>query len=391
MSKRASVIVKEDPMSESTIVKLKAKGVELPSGITEEEWAVEKVKFQNPRIRLLLGCIHLIEEVLDSNYAILHCSRSRLIKIWQHVRKVCHLIRSGISPTLKEPSMFPDLDAAIHKADYSFKVLEISVIKAIERYPDQLTPDQQPAVRELLCVSVNSIYSFLRDTLGELLANDPRSRYDADYFLSKSFARDIEESESLYSSVYELRERMDGLQKLCSFEFETLLRHWEKEQMIPPPESWTKTEKLLQMLLDDLVPKLKEVLSQRSVRVKEIESLDRYAFEIPHQCKALIEIYEVGREVVGTVKSTNGGTLKEREQTVEDLLRWHRVVSRRMFLRLSDLETTLRNLACFLPLWQSCIEKRRCLMLSKVAGGMSPHSARSVSGTGDRKRKQAEL
>jgi hypothetical protein len=53
------------------------------------------------------------------------------------------------------------------------------------------------AVRELLCVSVGKIYTFLLDSLGDLLANDPRSQHDVDYFLSKSFAKDIEESEFL--------------------------------------------------------------------------------------------------------------------------------------------------------------------------------------------------
>ncbi len=80
------------------------------------------------------------------------------------------------------------------------------MIADIERYPDLPNSAQLPEVRKLLCVSIGKIHPFLRNTLGEILANDPRSRHDADYFLSRRFAKDIEESEWLYSSVFELRE-----------------------------------------------------------------------------------------------------------------------------------------------------------------------------------------
>ena len=57
--------------------------VELPQGITVADWGLERVRVQNPSIRSYLGCIRLLEEVLDSNYAILHCSPERLLKIWR--------------------------------------------------------------------------------------------------------------------------------------------------------------------------------------------------------------------------------------------------------------------------------------------------------------------
>jgi hypothetical protein len=104
-------------------------GAGLLCGVTDDRWIAERARFQNPRIRSFIGCIRLIEEVLDSNYAILHCSRTRLTKIWQQVRFVCQLIRTEIAPTLKKPSVFPNLDTAIHKADWSFEVLKKSVNK----------------------------------------------------------------------------------------------------------------------------------------------------------------------------------------------------------------------------------------------------------------------
>ena len=96
------------------------------------------------------------------------------------------------------------------------------MLTAIERYDPSLRADQLPEVRKLLCVSIGKIYAFLRDTFGEIVASDPRSRHDADYFLSRRFAQDIEESEWLYSSVYELHDLLDGLEKACSAEFTDL-------------------------------------------------------------------------------------------------------------------------------------------------------------------------
>ena len=62
--------------------------VELPDGVTTADWGLERVRVQNPSIRSYLGCIRLLEEVLDSNYAILNCSPERLLKIWRQVEQV---------------------------------------------------------------------------------------------------------------------------------------------------------------------------------------------------------------------------------------------------------------------------------------------------------------
>ena len=62
--------------------------VPLPEGVTALDWALERVNYQNPRIRSYLGCIRLIEGVLESNYALLHCSPERLLDIWSKVRQM---------------------------------------------------------------------------------------------------------------------------------------------------------------------------------------------------------------------------------------------------------------------------------------------------------------
>ncbi len=102
--------------------------VELPPGITLADWALEKKRSQNPRIRSYLGCIRIIEEVLESNYAILNCSLVRFHQIWRKVRVVSRLIRTELAPTLKESSHFPELDAALNNANAAFEKLNRSVI-----------------------------------------------------------------------------------------------------------------------------------------------------------------------------------------------------------------------------------------------------------------------
>jgi hypothetical protein len=354
--------------------------VELPEGVTAADWGLERVRAQNPSIRSYLGCIRLLEEVLDSNYAILHCSPDRLTKIWHQVEQVCQLMRSELLPTLEEPSVIPSLDEARRHARASFQALAETVLTAIEKYDRSLRPDQLPEVRKLLCLSIGKIHAFLRDTFGEIVANDPRSRHDADYFLSRRFAQDIEESEWLYSSVYELDELLDGLEKACSAEFKDLLAKMRKERMIPPEGEWEQARKLLDILLGDLMPKLKEVLSLRGIRVNDMESLEAHASVISTDCRSLMEVYAVGRQVIEHLKGVGGPTLSEREQRVKDLITCHRVLSGRIMELLTKLHASLRDLAKHIADSKAGIENRRALMLAKDLVEFRPRTDRPVRG-----------
>ena len=352
--------------------------VALPDGVTAADWGLERVRVQNPSIRSYLGCIRLLEEVLDSNYAILHCSPERLLKIWRQVEQVCQLMRSELLPTLEEPSTIPSLDGARRHAEASFRTLAETVLAAIERYDQSLRADQLTEVRKLLCVSIGKIYAFLRDTFGEIVANDPRSRHDADYFLSKRFAQDIEESEWLYSAVYELDELLDGLEKACSAELMDSLPRMRKERMIPPEPEWEQTRKLLDILLADLLPKLKEVLSLRGIRVNDMESLEALASRVSTDCRLLLEVYAVGRDVIEQLKGVGVLTLDDREQRVKDLMSCHRVVSGRMIELLTRLHTSLRDLAKHIGDSKAGIENRRALMLTKDLVEFRPGTSRPV-------------
>ncbi len=217
--------------------------------------------------------------------------------------------------------------------------------------------------------------------MGEILGSDPRSQHDSDYYLSKRFAQEIEESEWLYSSVYELRDYVDELQKTCSDEFKEIMVGMKTDQMITHQAAWEQTRKLIDLLLGGLTPKLKEVLAHRSIRLIEIQRMDGYAFEIPHRCKALMEVYETGREVIEGIKASAGTALGEREQSVRDLTSTHRVVSARMTVLLSRVDDTLRDLAAFIPTWMAAIESRRCLMLTKIPAEIPPRSDRHLRRT----------
>jgi hypothetical protein len=346
--------------------------VVLPEGVTAADWGLERVRVQNPSIRSYLGCLRLLEDVLDSNYAILHCSPERFVKVWRQVEQVCQLMRSELLPTLAAPSVIPCLNEARRHAEVSFRALAEATLTAMERYHDSLRGERLPEVRKLLCVSIGKIHAFLRDTFGEIVANDPRSRHDADYFLSKRFAQDIEESEWLYAAVYELDELLDGVAKAVTVEFTDLLARMRGERMIPPEPEWEQTRRLLDLLLSELIPKLKEVLSLRGIRVNDMEALEAYASSIPSDCRSLQEVYAVGRKVVEHLKRVGGSTIDGRQQRVEDLMSCHRVVSGHLMELLARLHSSVRDLARQIAESKTGIEGRRALMLAKDLAESGP-------------------
>ncbi len=338
---------------------------DLPPGVTVAEWSLERVRVQNPSIRSYLGCIRRLEEVLDSNYAILNCSPDRLSRIWHQVEEVRELIRSELVPTLEEPSVIPSLQDARRHAMASHRELAETVLAPMVEYGHSLRADQLPEVRKLLCVSIGKIYAFLRDSFGEIVASDPRSRHDADYFLSRRFAQDIEESEWLYSSVYELMDLATGLERTCSVQFDELLPRMRQEQMIPSEDDWEEIRRLLENLLSELVPKLKDVLSLRGIRVNDMESLEVLGARISNHCKSLMDVYAVGRDVVEHMQEAGGPTMAERGQKARDLRTCHRVVSGRLIEELAQLAASLRTLAADAAQAKAGIERRRALVLAK--------------------------
>ena len=148
--------------------------------------------------------------------------------------------------------------------------------------------------------------------------------------------------------------------------------------MIPPEPEWEQTRKLLDIVLGDLMPKLKEVLSLRSIRVNDMESLEAHASSISTDCRSLMEVYGVGRAVIEQLKGVDAPTLDDREQRVKDLISCHRVVSGRMIELLTRLQASLRDLATHIADSKAGIEKRRALMLAKDLVEFRPKTSKPV-------------
>lgn len=139
------------------LIRVGEQEIALPEGVTVAEWGLERVTVQNPRIRAFLGCIKLLGGVLESNYAILHCSPERLQEIWRKVRKVTELIRTKIAPLLHVPSRIPDLETARRRAKDSYVLLNESVLKSLDPYPETVAPHRLMELRKLLCVSIGQL------------------------------------------------------------------------------------------------------------------------------------------------------------------------------------------------------------------------------------------
>lgn len=291
----------------------------LPPGLTTTDWIIEKVRWQNPRIRTFLGCIRLLGGVLESNYAILHCSPERLREIWRKVRQVGDLIRTEMTPLLREPSRFPTLEEARQRAELSLDMLADSVLSDLEKFSFEVPGGDLIKVRKLLCVSIGKLHAFLQDTFGEIMASDPRSVHDADYFLSRRFPQDLEEAEWLHATVSRLSDYLGKMDPDRARRLSALATTIDRDKTLPVGMVWEEATEFLTELTDGLTPKLKEVLALRGIRFYEMEILDRYAAEIPTQCRVLAELHTTGRRAIQDMKSTVNGSLPEREQSVRDL------------------------------------------------------------------------
>lgn len=340
--------------------------VPLPEGVTALDWSLERINYQNPRIRSFLGCIRLIEGVLESNYALLHCSPERLLDIWGKVRQVAHLIRTQLAPLLEVSSRIPRLEEARQSAETALSMLDTHVLRGLDRFSDEVPAGQIMEVRKLLCVSIGQIHSFLHDTFGEVMAADPRSLHDADYFLSRRFPRDIEEAEWLHATLIRLGEYLAGLDADRQKHLASVAVAVRRDETVPAPDRWEATADFLEVLLTGLTPKLKEVLALRGVRFYEMEILDRHAFEIPHRCRLLLDLHETAFEGVEGIKGSVGASQPEKEQGVRDLIQCHGAFSRRIAAQISEIDTVLRDLVAFVPLWIEAVEKRRALLLRRM-------------------------
>ena len=349
------------------------KEIPLPDGVTVADWSRERTYWQNPRIRAFLGCIRMLGGVMESNYAILHCSPERLAEIWRKVREVSDLLLTQLAPLLDNPSPFPALEDARAHAEVSLTMLADTVLADLEKFPvGELPAERLMEVRKLLCVSIGKIHAFLQDTFGQIMAGDPRSQHDADYFLSRRFPQDVEEAEWLHATVEKLKVFLTDLDRQRAQRLAPVIRSIREEQSVPTERSWVETQKMLDMVVVSLTPKLKEVLALRGIRFHEMEIIDRYTVDLPVRCNVATTLWSTARHAGDRIKANAGSSRPEREQAVRDLMLCHNVFAERLVQLLADIDKTLRDLMAFVPLWLDGIEMRRALLLKRSVDAKGP-------------------
>jgi len=340
--------------------------VHLPDGVSLSEWALERRRWQNPRIRILLGTIQLLEKVLDSNYAILHCSPDRLQEVWRQVHEVCAVVRTQLAPLFEQPSVVPAIETARQETRISLSMISRKILTRFEHYPGDVAKHQLPEVRKLLCVGIGQLSSFMQDTFGALMAADPRSTNDVDYYLSQRFPRDIEEAEWLYKSVLNLGGLVGRLAQEAGQLLVLRVERLEREQRVLVGEDWQPAEQFIRRL-DELTETLREVLALRGIRFDEMEILDGHSRRIPESCNRLLELHNTACEIIAGIE---GGARRSRvlDPTQQaDLERCHAVFSRRLAAGARQLSAALKDLSTFTPLWLVEISNRRALLLYQTS------------------------
>lgn len=344
--------------------------VTLPEGVSEEQWRREMEGSQNPRLRTLLGCLRRISGALESNIAILHSSPLRLAAIWAIVREVAERIGTDLAPLLARTSVVPDLEAARLAVSANLAHLELTLLAQIDDLPAEPPPGDHEQLRRFLCVAVGNLHGFLQDSFGSLMASDPRGCHDADYYLSKEFPRDVEESEWLYTSVIALDAEFKTIEAERRRLFPPFLEKVAGRQRIPDPGDWAPMDAFLRFLSSEFTDRLKKILSLRAIRLTELDLLSHHASEMPVNCRLLLELYEAGRQVMLALSFGTGHASESMPQAAVVST----TISSRLIPHVRGLDDSLRDLGAFIPLWRQGISQRRALAFRS-----SPHTARSSS------------
>lgn len=336
--------------------------VALPEEVSISEWSLEREKVQNNRIKVLLGSIQMVEEVLDSNYATLHCSTDRLEEIWRRVAEVSASVRNHLGPLLNQPSVLPKLEQARRTVKASYEVLSRTTLRNIDLFKPELPVEGLAEMRKLLCVSMGELHAFLQEAFGRLMEADPRSRFDRDYFLSRRFPRDIEEAEWLYRGVADLSEYLHRIRFESSRTILPLVGRLRKEKRLLSEASWTTMCEFIGSLRE-LTIKINETLALRGIRFDEMENLDLYARELPAKFHQILALYEAGRAITERVKASPPTSRAEHEQSIEALLHPYAVISHQVETLAQAIHRMILDLDTFLPIWYRSIGERRALLL----------------------------
>jgi len=262
---------------------------------------------------------------------------------------------------MEEPSALPDLDEAVRTARETLTFLDGEVFAQIDGFPDHPEDHQFEELRRTLCISIGKLHGFLVDTLGKILAADPRSQHDVDYFLARKFPRDVEESEWLQTSLGQLDSDLLRLNARRHDDLGSVIDTMATSGQLPSPEAWRRLADLLDVLESDFAPKLKALAGLRAIRLGELEVLQAHARDLPESCRVVGELYATAGVILDTLATSLGA--EDIQATSRVAAEVERVLCKRIITCLRVVENELRDMATFVPLWLSSIEKRRALML----------------------------
>jgi hypothetical protein len=335
----------------------------LPRGVTQADWAREMGRWQNPRIKAFLGCLQMIQQVLESNFAILHCSPSRLQEMLDRAREVAGALQGDIALLLNGASRIPELEASRLAVRANLRHIEQTLLAELDAYPDQIPHDRLGDLRKFMCVAVGQLHRFLQDSFGSLMAADPRARHDADYYLSRQFPRDVEEAEWLYESVTRLEESTLVLDAKRRTLLTETLQRISRERRIPSRAEWADTGAYLESLVSDFAPSLKEVTALKGIRLEELDLLTNYAHEIPTVSRIIAELYESSLGAIEKLRAEHNATAVADPLAKAALKALHDTLCDRLLPQIRSLDDYLRDLTIFIPLWRRGISQRRALLL----------------------------
>lgn len=326
--------------------------ISLPDDVSESDWVAERDGPQNQRIRVVVGCLRQIDDILESDYAFLNCSPERLLEIWSTLLDVVASMRGDLSAALGRPSRIPELETVRGRAADSLKILDADLLARIDRYPRDLPEDFQPEIRRLLCATVGQVQAYLGHTLSALLDADPRGMGANDYSLSRRFPRHVYESEWLYHSVGRLKVYLGELDGLRASRLEALGSQVVSPTGVPIGDAWADLKELLDEVLEHLVPALKQIRSMEGIRYDEMQILDGYLMTLPAACHTVMELQAIGRSLAErNIQPPEARLMKD----VKTLL------AERLGRQVARILSSLSDLSAFVGLWLAGIGNRRAL------------------------------
>jgi len=309
-----------------------------------------------------LGCVRSLDGVLESNFAILHCSPTRLLEIWDTVRHVCDVLRTDVATLAEPPSALPELEQAVSNARNKLGFLGSEVFVHLDRFPEQPAELEFDDLRRALCVAIGKLHGFLVDTLGEILAADPRSSHDIDYFLARKFPRDVEEAEWLQTSVSRLDDDLRRFNAMRHASLGSAIDEMTENGRLPAARSWQRLAAYLDEIESGLAPRLMGIIGLRGIRIDELDVLLAHAIQLPESCRSAIELYETACTVLTTLAGSINAIDDDfgKAAVIADV---ERALCSRINACLHSVEDELRDLTAFVPLWLNSVDQRRALIL----------------------------